>query len=85
MSLSQRDTDLIFRKRNITGQNVIASLMRNTRLHRKPEKDAGREAQGTKAAGSNTNEGKGTARFAIERCTGLLRSGNADNQASLTE
>ena len=85
MSLSQRDTDLIFRKRKITGQNAITSLKRNTQLRRKSEECTGRRAQGTKATDNNTNEGKGIARFAVEMSTGLLRSGNADNQVSLTE
>lgn len=71
MSLSQRDTDLIFRKRKIAGQNVLTSLERDARLLQGPDKGAKR--QGVNFTAENAN--KGVARFKVESSTGLLRSG----------
>ena len=71
MSLSQRDTDLIFRKREITGRSVLTSLERDARLLQGPEK--GVKRQSMKVADGNANEGE--ARFIVEKSTGLLRSG----------
>lgn len=71
MSLSQRDTDLIFRKRKIAGRNVLTSLERDARLLQGPDKAAKR--QGLKVAPGKAK--KGTPRFKVEKSTGLLRSG----------
>ena len=79
MSLSQRDTDLIFRKREITGRNALTPPKQNMRLPGETENDA--EHKDTRATNSNTNENRNVARLVIEESTGLLRTGNTDNQA----
>ncbi|MEP3342025.1 MAG: hypothetical protein ABJO09_06885 [Hyphomicrobiales bacterium] len=71
MSLSQRDTELIFRKRKIAGRSVLTSLERGARMLQGPDKSA--KSKGVKAATGKA--AKGTARFKVENSTGLLRSG----------
>jgi hypothetical protein len=70
MSLSQRDTDLIFRKRKIAGRNVLTSLERDARLLQGPETNVKRPV-----ASSAAGKKKAAARFVVEKSTGLLRSG----------
>ena len=71
MSLSQRDTDLIFRKRKIAGRSVLTSLERDARLLQGPEKVAKRPSASAAAGKAK----KAPARFVVEKGTGLLRSG----------
>ncbi len=75
MSLSQRDTKLLFRKRRITGKNVLTSLEDGASLLQGPDKKAARAKVVAATTKSKVAAAKKPARFKVEKKTGLLRTG----------
>jgi len=76
MSLSQRDTKLLFRKRRITGKNVLTSLEDGASLLQGPDKKVARAKVVATTAKGKALPSKKSARFRVEKKSGLLRTGN---------